>query len=76
MSVVTSVFSAASAASFWSSCSSGRGASARSKTPLPRPNFLRRGVGKTPALPNVLSRDPPEDGHAQGRRVDGGRSRE
>eukprot|EP00969_Alexandrium_andersonii_P146223 6466881-Alexandrium_andersonii.AAC.1 len=46
MSVVGSVFSAASAASFRSSSSSGQGSSARSKTPLPRPSFLRRGVGK------------------------------
>eukprot|EP00969_Alexandrium_andersonii_P019735 861199-Alexandrium_andersonii.AAC.1 len=37
---------AASAASLWSSYSSGRGSSVRQKTPLPRSSFRRRGVGR------------------------------
>eukprot|EP00969_Alexandrium_andersonii_P331352 14645299-Alexandrium_andersonii.AAC.1 len=46
MTSVLLVSLAASAASLWSSHSAGRGSSARSKTPLPRSSFRRRGAGR------------------------------
>eukprot|EP00969_Alexandrium_andersonii_P082637 3642999-Alexandrium_andersonii.AAC.1 len=46
MKSVPLVSLAASAASLWSSHSSGRGSSARSKTPLPQSSFRCRGAGR------------------------------